>query len=125
VSKAIITPRDSVQISQKLAGVRDRRYVLRFPFVSHAELVDLDLGTRAEGKTSDLSLGGCFVCTTRPLGLKARARMTLTHKGESLEALVVVRIVKPRVGMGLEFLDLADKHSAVLTRWIDQLRNKR
>lgn len=125
MSKAIIAPRASVQNSPKLAGVRDRRYVLRFPFVSQAELVDLDLGTRAEGKTSDLSLGGCFVCTTRPLVLKARARMTLTHQGESLEALVVVRIVKARVGMGLEFIDVADKHSAVLTRWIEQLRNKR
>jgi hypothetical protein len=125
VPKTILTPSQSAENAAKLAGVRDRRYVLRFPFISQAALVDLDLGTRAEGKTSDLSLGGCFVCTARPLALKARARMTLTHEGESLEALVVVRIVKPRIGMGIEFIDLADQNNAVLSKWIDKLRNKR
>ncbi|GAC1620726.1 MAG: hypothetical protein NVS9B13_11310 [Candidatus Acidiferrum sp.] len=109
----------------KPSGIRDRRYALRFPFTAEAELVDLDSGARAEGTTSDLSLGGCFVCSTRPLPLKARARMTLTNQGQKLEALVVVRIVKPRIGMGIEFIDLAEQHSAILSKWIEQVRRKR
>lgn len=125
VSKITTTSNSSAEGPAKFSGIRDRRYVLRFPFVAQASFVDLDAGTRAEGKTSDLSLGGCFVCTTRPLKLKARARMTLTNGGESLEALVVVRIVKPGVGMGIEFIDLVDQHSAVLSKWIEKLRNKR
>ena len=115
----------SDQGSVKLPGIRDRRYVLRYPFVAQAELVDLDAGTRAEGTTSDISLGGCFVCTGRPLPLKARARVILTNQGETLEALVVVRIVKPRIGMGIEFIDLDEQHTAILSKWIEKLRGKR
>jgi hypothetical protein len=34
--------------------------------------------------------------------------------------LAVVRIVKPRIGMGIEFIDV--ETSDILARWIDQLR---
>jgi hypothetical protein len=125
VSKAISASKINESVSTRLSGIRDRRYVLRYPFVANAELVDLDLGTKAEGKTSDISLGGCFICTAKPLTLKSRARVVLTHKAEQLEALVVVRIVKPRVGMGIEFIDLEDRFAAVLSAWIEKLRSKR
>lgn len=125
VSKIISSSNSSVQGSAQLSGIRDRRYVLRYPFVAQAELVDLDAGARAEGTTSDISLGGCFVCTGRPLPLKARARVILTNQGETLEALVVVRIVKQRIGMGIEFIDLDEQHTAVLSKWIEKLRSKR
>jgi hypothetical protein len=125
VSKVISMANSSDQGSGKLPGIRDRRYVLRYPFVAQAELVDLDAGTRAEGSTSDISLGGCFVCTGRPLSLKARARMILTNQGETLEALVAVRIVKPRIGMGIEFIDLDERHIAILSKWIEKLSGKR
>jgi hypothetical protein len=118
-------PNSTAGDSSKLSGIRDRRYALRFPFSADAELVDLDSGARAEGTTSDLSLGGCFVCSARPLAVKARARMTLTHQGETLQALVVVRIVKPRIGMGIEFIDLAQQYSTVLSKWIERSRRKR
>jgi hypothetical protein len=48
-------------------------------------------------------MGGCFVCTSKPLTLNSRARLTLTRKDETLQALIVVRVVKPRIGMGVEF----------------------
>jgi hypothetical protein len=107
------------------AGVRDRRYAIRFPFAADVELIDLESGTRSEGVTSDISMGGCFVCASKPLPLKARVRVTLTRKGQVVEALAGVRIVKPRVGMGLEFLDIERACHKVLTRWLDQLRDTR
>jgi hypothetical protein len=105
--------------------VRDRRYAIRFPFAADAELIDLESGKRADGVTSDLSLGGCFVCTSKPLPLNARARMKLTRKGQVLEALVVVRIVKPRIGMGIEFFDVEPPNNEILAEWIDSLRRSR
>jgi c-di-GMP-binding flagellar brake protein YcgR len=107
------------------ATVRDRRYAIRYPFAADAELLDLESGAKAEGVTSDVSLGGCFVCTSKRLPLKARVRVTLTYKGQSVEALGAVRIVKLRVGMGVEFLDMEPTSQAALTRWIDQLRRSR
>jgi c-di-GMP-binding flagellar brake protein YcgR len=107
------------------AAVRDRRYAIRYPFAADAELVDLEMGTRAEGITSDISMGGCFVCASKPLPLKTRVRLTLTRKGLVVEALASVRIVKPRMGMGLEFLDIEPAFHKILTRWLEQLRDTR
>jgi c-di-GMP-binding flagellar brake protein YcgR len=106
-------------------AIRDRRYAIRYPFAADAEVFDMEAGTRVEGVTSDLSLGGCFVCTSRPLHLNARVRITLKRKDQSIEALSVVRIVKPRIGMGVEFIDVEASHHQILSRWLDQLRRSR
>jgi PilZ domain-containing protein len=111
-------------VSHKVS-LRDRRYAIRFPFAADAEVLDLESGSHSDGVTSDISLGGCFVCTSKPLAVKSRARVTLTRKGESVEALAMVRIVKPRIGMGLEFLDIEPGSSSILNRWLDQLRRER
>jgi hypothetical protein len=107
----------------RAAALRDRRYAIRFPFAADVEMIDLEAGTKADGVTSDLSLGGCFVCSSKPLRVKSRVRITLRWKSQTLEALGVLRIVKPRIGMGIEFLDVEDKHIATLKRWLDHLRN--
>jgi len=108
-----------------ITGVRDRRYAIRFPFAADVELIDLETGKQADGVTSDLSLGGCFVCTSKPLTMGTRARMKLTRKNQVLEALVIVRIVKPRIGMGIEFFDLESPNNEVLATWIEALRRQR
>jgi hypothetical protein len=48
----------------------------------------------------------------------------MTRKDQVVDALAVVRIVKPRIGMGIEFLDVEPPSDQVLFRWIDQLRRK-
>ena len=52
-------------------------------------------------------------------------RVTLRRKDQRVEALAVVRVVKPRIGMGVEFLDVERTSYAVLERWIDQVRRAR
>jgi hypothetical protein len=81
--------------------------------------------SRCDGITSDLSLGGCFVCTSKPLAVKSRTRVTLTRKGETVQALAMVRIVKPRIGMGVEFPDIESASSSTLSRWLEQLCRER
>jgi len=105
--------------------IRDRRFCIRYPFAADAEVLDLETGSRTEGVTSDLSLGGIFVCTSKPLPSNTRIRITLTRKNEKLEALGMVRIVKPRIGMGIEFLDVEQPHYAMLRRWVEQLSHAR
>ena len=125
MSKVVSMPDRSARFSGRLSGVRDRRYTIRYPFAADAELIDLESGKQVDGVTSDLSLGGCFVCTSKPLALNARARMKLTRRTQVLEALVVVRIVKPRVGMGIEFFDLEAPNNQTLASWIESLRRSR
>jgi hypothetical protein len=111
----------------KESGVRDRRYSIRYPFAADAgaEMLELESGTRVSGVTSDLSLGGCFVCARRKLETDVRVRATLTHEGQKVKMLAVVRVVKPQVGVGLEFLDIDRDSNAVLLAWIENLRKSR
>jgi hypothetical protein len=106
----------------KESGVRYRRYSIRYPFTAEAEMLELESGSRVSGVTSDLSLGGCFLCTHRTLEVGARVRGTLTHDGRKVKMLAVVRIVKPKVGMGLEFLDIDSNSNPTLLAWIENLR---
>lgn len=106
-------------------SVRDRRYAIRFPFAADAAFLDLESGKQTEGVTSDISLGGCFVCCSKPLAVNSRVRVTLTRKDQRVEALAVVRVVKPRIGMGVEFLDVEQSSCSILERWIDQVRKVR
>jgi hypothetical protein len=119
----VISMTGRLPVSQaRLSGVRDRRYTIRYPFAADAELIDMESGKQVTGVTSDISLGGCFVCTSKVLPVNTRARMRLTRKGQTLDTLVVVRIVKPRVGLGIEFFDLEPPNDRVLTAWIESLR---
>jgi PilZ domain len=122
----VISMNDRITKSQSnKPGVRDRRYAIRFPFAADVELIDMESGARVEGVTSDLSLGGCFVCTSKPLPIGTRMRLTLSRKGQSVEALAVVRILKPRIGMGIEFIDVEATSHEILARWIEQVRQTR
>ena len=116
---------DRIAKAQSRTAVRDRRYAIRFPFAADAELLDLELGSTSDGVTSDISLGGCFVCTSKPLPLGTRARITLKRKDETVEALGVIRVVKPRIGMGVEFIDVEAPCAERLARWIDQAKRSR
>lgn len=116
--------RTSNEESRSLS-VRDRRFCIRYPFAGDVVVLDLETGSRTEGVTSDLSMGGIFVCTSKPLPSNTRVRVTLTRKDQKLEALGMVRIVKPRIGMGIEFLDLEQPHYGVLRRWVEQLSKVR
>ena len=106
----------------KESGVRDRRYSIRHPFAADAEMLEMRSGSRVSGVTSDVSLGGCFVCARRTLEVGARVRGTLMREGQKVMMLAVVRMVKPQVGMGLEFLDIDPDSNATLLTWIDSLR---
>jgi len=123
--KNVISMDEHLNKGSRSLLVRDRRYAIRHPFAADASAIDLETGTSSEGVTSDLSMGGCFVCTSKPLGAGGRIRLTLIRKEQVVHALCAVRIVKPRVGMGLEFLDVEEKSQPVLERWLESLRRDR
>jgi len=106
-------------------SVRDRRYCIRYPFAADVVLLDMESGAKAEGVTSDISMGGAFICTSKPLPSNTRIRVTMTRKDQKVEALGVVRIVKPRIGMGIEFIDVDSPYHEVLRRWVEQISKAR
>ncbi len=70
---------------KELSHLLLRRYSVRYPFAADAEMLELQSGSRMSGVTSDISLGGCFVCTRRTPEVGARVRGTLTHEGQQVE----------------------------------------
>ena len=96
--------------------MRDRRYSIRYPFAADAEMMQLQSGSRVSGVTSDLSLGGSFVCVRRTLEVGARVRGTLMREGQKVKMFAVVRVVKPQIGIGLEFLDIDPDYNATLLK---------
>jgi hypothetical protein len=125
VSNVISMDDRPTKAQSRNSAIRDRRYAIRYPFAADVEVLDLESGSRGDGVTSDLSLGGCFVCTSKPFPVGARVRIILKRKDQAVEAVGVVRIVKPRIGMGVEFIDLDAPHHQPLSRWLDQLRRTR
>jgi len=125
VSKILTMTSRSPDPSPRISGVRDRRYTIRYPFAAEAELIEVETGQQVTGVTSDISLGGCFICTSKSLPAKSRARLRLLHKGQVFDAYIIVRIVKPRVGLGVEFFDLEPANHNMLTAWIEGLRQNR
>lgn len=125
MNKVISMTDRSLDSNSRLNGVRDRRYTIRYPFAADAELIEMESGKQVTGVTSDISMGGCFICTSKPLPSNSRARLRLTRKGQAFEALVVVRIVKPRIGLGIEFFDVEPPNHEILVNWIDALRRDR
>ena len=62
------------------------------------------------------------MCARRAPDVGACLRGTLVREGEKVKTLAVVRVVKPQVGMDLEFLDIDPDSSATLLTWIENLR---
>jgi hypothetical protein len=104
------------------ASVSNQRDAIRYPFAADTVALDLDTFMQTTGVTSDLSMTGAFVCTNRPLSPRARVRVTLQRKDEKVSALGLVRSVKAKVGMGVEFLQVERDDMELLGRWVDQLR---
>src|SRR5260221_14266624 len=76
--KNIITmPEQGSNSGPRNMAVRDRRYAIRFPFAADVSLIDLESGPTTDGVTSDISLGGGFVCTRKSRPLKSRGLVQL------------------------------------------------
>jgi DNA-binding response OmpR family regulator len=120
--RAQVTRVSGKRTTESLSGLR---YVPRYPFTADAEIVDLKSGTRVKGVTSDLSLAGCFVCARRLAEIGTRVRLTLTRKDQKVMMLAVVRVVKPEMGMGIEFLEVDLNSDKTLLAWFESLRETR
>ena len=104
---------------------RYRRYTPRYPFAADAEIVDLKSGTRVKGVSSDLSVAGCFVCTQESMEIGTRVHLTLKHKNRAVMMVALVRVLKPKIGMGLQALEVDSISNETLLQWVDDLRKSR
>ena len=99
----------------------ERRRNLRFPFTATVEAVENKSGTKIIGRTSDLSLGGCYVDTLSPFPVGTEAKLRIQRENETFEAQVQVIFSSIGMGMGLAFVSAHPKRFKVFQKWLLEL----
>jgi PilZ domain-containing protein len=96
----------------------------RYSFLATVELTDLQSETQMKEQTSDLSLFGCHVNTSKPWPAGTRVRIRITHRGAIFAAFGRVAYVQPNVGMGISFTSIEGNEDLTLEKWIAELREQ-
>jgi hypothetical protein len=96
----------------------------RFPFAANVEVTDVRSERLVTGRTSDLSVFGCYVRTTNPFPVGTKITLRITHDGASFTAFGKVVYFQPKAGMGLAFAKVEPTHQTILEKWIANLRKK-
>ena len=99
----------------------ERRRHARFPLTTLVEAFEPKSNTQISGRTSDISLEGCYVDTINPFSEGAVIRITLTRDKLSYEANATVVFSQVGMGMGVTFTSAEKKQFQIYEKWIDQL----
>ena len=102
------------------AGARfaERRAVPRYPFVAPVELFEPICRVRLSGRTSQLSLGGCYVDVADPMPVKAVCQLRIEWDRGKFESWARVVYTHPGAGMGIAFFNTSAEQKATLADWL-------
>jgi len=99
----------------------ERRRAPRYPFIAEAEAIEVSSNTKLAAKTSDLSIGGCFLDMLNPTPQGTEVRVRISHEGATFTALGRVVFILPNMGMGVTFTNIEQDQQAILQKWIANL----
>src|SRR5258706_16433397 len=100
----------------------ERRRSARYRFIADTEITEIASNTRLGARSSDLSVGGCFLDMVNPSPEGTEIRVPVHHASASFSALGRVVFVFPNVGMGVVFTNVEEDQLAVLRKWLADLR---
>jgi len=93
----------------------------RYPFTATVEIVEPNSQTRIQGRTSDLSRGGCYVDSTSYFPAGSIVKMRLTKDMRSFEAQADVVYSLDGMGMGVKFTGAGPEQFSTLEKWMAEL----
>jgi len=99
----------------------ERRRAPRYPIIADAEVTEIASETKLAAKTSDLSVGGCFLDTLNPSPEGTDIAVRISHADTSFTARGRVVFVFPNMGMGVMFTDVPASQQAILEKWLTAL----
>jgi hypothetical protein len=102
----------------------ERRRFPRYRFIADVETVGVVSDTKLKARTSDLSIGGCFLDMLNPSPKGTEIRLTISHAGTTFVATGRVAFVVPYMGMGIAFTRVDGNQVAVLQKWLQSSSNK-
>jgi hypothetical protein len=99
-----------------------QRAVRRCPFVASAEVTDLSSETRISARTSELSVGGCYIETLNPFAEGTLVSLRVLRDQGIFETKAKVVYSHQHSGMGLAFTDALPKaQRAILEDWLAEI----
>jgi hypothetical protein len=93
----------------------------RYSFIAEAEITEIISGTKLRTRTSDVSIGGCYLDTLNPSPQNSEIQIRIVHASGTFTALGRVVFVVSNMGMGVVFTMVEETQLAVLQEWIAKL----
>src|ERR1700686_3735242 len=97
----------------------ERRRNLRYPFTASVDAVEPKSNAKISGRTSDISLGGCYVDTINPFPVETIIKIRLTKERVTFEADAKVVLSKVGMGMGVAFISAVPQQIRIFQNWIN------
>jgi hypothetical protein len=110
-----------VPVSAAVTDPPENRRHARFHFTAFVEALDPKSNTQISGRSSDVSLGGCYVDTLNPFSEGTVVRIRLTKDNVSFEANAKVVFSRIGMGMGVAFVSAEKDQFQIYRNWINQL----
>lgn len=119
------TPDDSSSEVGKVEQCQsERRHHLRFPFTASVEAFEPHSHAILHARTSDLSLGGCYVDTLNPFAVGTVIKIRLTKDEVTFEADAKVSFSQVGMGMGVTFISAMPPQLQIFQKWLVELAGK-
>jgi hypothetical protein len=99
----------------------ERRRHPRYPFTGTLEAFEPQSQTKMQGRTADLSEGGCYVDTMSPFPAQTCVRVRITRAQRSFETKATVIYSVAGMGMGLRFETPDAEQLVSLRKWVGEL----
>ena len=98
--------------------MNEARRTPRYPFSAPAEVVVESSLAKILCRVKELSLYGCYLESSVPLGLQNRALLKIYGPHEYCEASATVIYTHPLQGMGMVFREIRPAFANVLQKWL-------
>jgi hypothetical protein len=93
----------------------------RYQVSARVEASDPLSGRSINGRTSNISRGGCYALTAEPLPTGIVMQLRIEYEGALFETLACVIRTVPGEGIGFAFLDAKTSQMDLLERWLNEL----
>jgi hypothetical protein len=99
----------------------ERRRAPRYPIIADAEITEIASETKLSARTSDLSVGGCFLDMMNPSPEGTEIAVRISRGDTTFTARGRVVFLFPNMGMGVMFTSVPASQQAVLEKWLEEL----
>jgi hypothetical protein len=99
----------------------ERRRAPRYPIIADAEITEIASETKLSARTSDLSVGGCFLDMLNPSPEGTEIAVRISRADATFTARGKVVFLFPNMGMGVMFTSVPASQQAVLEKWLEEL----